>query len=231
MEKTNCTISNSFGSFRTKAIWHNYVESENTLTLILKIDRITSESFMNYVRYFSEGCTGRAYSKESLLSKIVIEEGNNNIVFNDFMCREFHFEDISNFLEVEYEVRVTFVGGHKVKKLYLSGPMSICKDETTWKTNFQKYEDIFTAKGYHVVNPAKNEILPTYEECLKHSLQQEMGCDCVFFMPNSILSTGARLEYEIAKACGLEIVLIDDDISFTNNYANNSGIKCKNNKL
>ena len=224
MEKTNCTISNSFGSFRAKVIRHKYVESENTLTLILKINRITSESF--------EICTGQTYSKESLLSKIIIEEGNNNIVFNDFMCNEFHVEHISDFPSVEYdEVRVTFAGGYQAKKLYLSGPMSLCKDEATWKANFQKYEDIFTAKGYHVVNPAKNEILPTYEECLKHSLQQEMECDCVFFMPNSILSTGARLEYEIAKACGLEIVLIDDDISFTNNYANNSGIKCKNNKL
>lgn len=224
MEKTNCTISNSFGSFRAKVIRHKYVESENTLTLILKINRITSESF--------EICTGQTYSKESLLYKIIIEEGNNNIVFNDFMCNEFHVEDISDFPSVEYdEVRVTFAGGYQAKKLYLSGPMSLCKDEATWKANFQKYEDIFTAKGYHVVNPAKNEILPTYEECLKHSLQQEMECDCVFFMPNSILSTGARLEYEIAKACGLEIVLLDDDISFTNNYANNSGIKCKNNKL
>lgn len=224
MEKTNCTISNSFGSFRAKVIRHKYVESENTLTLILKINRITSESF--------EICTGQTYSKESLLSKIIIEEGNNNIVFNDFMCNEFHVEDISDFPSVEYdEVRVTFAGGYQAKKLYLSGPMSLCKDEATWKANFQKYEDIFTAKGYHVVNPAKNPILPTYEECLKHSLQQEMECDCVFFMPNSILSTGARLEYEIAKACGLEIVLLDDDISFTNNYANNSGIKCKNNKL
>lgn len=224
MEKTNCTISNSFGSFRAKVIRHKYVESENTLTLILKINRITSESF--------EICNGQTYSKESLLSKIIIEEGNNNIVFNDFMCNEFHVEDISDFTSVEYdEVRVTFAGGYQAKKLYLSGPMSLCKDEATWKANFQKYEDIFTAKGYHVVNPAKNPILPTYEECLKHSLQQEMECDCVFFMPNSILSTGARLEYEIAKACGLEIVLLDDDISFTNNYANNSGIKCKNNKL
>lgn len=224
MEKTNCTISNSFGSFRAKVIRHKYVESENTLTLILKINRITSESF--------EICTGQTYSKESLLSKIIIEEGNNNIVFNDFMCNEFHVEDISDFPSVEYdEVRVTFAGGYQAKKLYLSGPMSLCKDEATWKANFQKYEDIFTANGYHVVNPAKNPILPTYEECLKHSLQQEMECDCVFFMPNSILSTGARLEYEIAKACGLEIVLLDDDISFTNNYANNSGIKCKNNKL
>ncbi len=228
MEKTNCTISNSFGSFRTKVIKHKYVESENTLTLILKIDRFTSESFMNYVRYFSEACTGRSYTRESLLSKIVIEEGNSNIVFNDFMCNEFHFEDISDFLGVEYEVKVTFTEGYLAKKLYLSGPMSLCKDEATWKANFQKYEDIFTAKGYHVVNPAKNEILPTYEECLKHSLQQEMECDCVFFMPNSILSTGARLEYEIAKACGIEIVLLDDDISMTDNYEMKSGIKCKN---
>lgn len=113
------------------------------------------------------------------------------------------------------------------KKLYLSGPMSICKDKETWKNNFQKYEDIFTEKGYEVINPAKNDILPTYEECLKHSLKQEMDCDCIFFMNNAILSTGARLEYEIAKACGLEIVVLDSNISLSENYATKSGIKCK----
>lgn len=115
----------------------------------------------------------------------------------------------------------------KKKKLYLSGPMSICKDKETWERNFQKYEDIFTEKGYDVVNPAKNDIFPTYEECLKHSIGQELQCDCVFFMENAILSIGARLEYELAKACGLEIIVLDDDISLTDNYANNSGIKSK----
>lgn len=112
------------------------------------------------------------------------------------------------------------------KKIYLSGPMSICKDKDTWMRNFQKYEDIFNEKGYEVVNPAKNDIFPSYEDCLKNSLRQEMDCDCIFFMPNSILSTGARLEYEIAKACGLEIIILDDDMSLTDNYASNSGIKC-----
>lgn len=126
------------------------------------------------------------------------------------------------------EVELIFRDGFSVKKLYLSGPMSLCKDEAIWKANFQRYEDFFTEKGYIVVNPAKNEILPTYEECLKHSLQQEMECDCIFFMENAILSTGARLEYEIAKACGIEIIVLDDDISLTDNYGNKSGIKCKN---
>ena len=115
----------------------------------------------------------------------------------------------------------------KKKKIYLSGPMSICKDKETWERNFQKYEGIFSEKGYEVVNPAKNEILPTYEECLKHSIGQELECDCIFFMENAILSTGARLEYEVAKACGLKIITIDDNISLTDNYANNSGIKSK----
>lgn len=104
------------------------------------------------------------------------------------------------------------------KKLYLSGPMSICKDEATWKQNFKKYEDMFASMGYNVVNPANNDIFPTYEECLKNSLKQELECDCIFFLPNSILSNGARVEYEIAKSCGLEIILLDKDISFTDNY-------------
>lgn len=115
----------------------------------------------------------------------------------------------------------------KKRKLYLSGPMSLCKDKETWMRNFQKYEDIFTEKGYYVVNPAKNEILPTYEGCLKHSLQQELECDCIFFLPNAILSNGARLEHDIAKWCGLEVILLDEDISFNENYETTSGLKHK----
>lgn len=115
----------------------------------------------------------------------------------------------------------------KKKKLYLSGPMSLCKDKETWENNLQHYEDIFTQMGYEVINPAKNKILETYEDCLKHSIKQEMECDCIFFMNNSILSTGARLEYEVAKALGMEIILLDENMSFTDNYENNSGIKSK----
>lgn len=111
------------------------------------------------------------------------------------------------------------------KKLYLSGPMSLCKDEATWRENFRKCEEYFTSLGYDVVNPANNEILPTYEQCLKHSIMQELGCDCVFFMDNAILSSGARLEYEIASKCGLEIVTLEGSgISMTDNYGIKSGI-------
>ena len=105
------------------------------------------------------------------------------------------------------------------KRLYLSGPMALCKDKETWVRNFQKYEDIFTEKGYEVLNPAKNDLFPTYEDCLKHSIKQELTCDCIFFLPNSILSKGAQIEYEVAKGCGIEIILLDENLSFTNNYS------------
>ena len=106
--------------------------------------------------------------------------------------------------------------------------MSVCKDKETWMKNFQHYEDLFKSKGYEVVNPAKNPIFDTYEECLKNAIKQELECDAIFFLPNSILSNGAILERSIAKSCGLEIVVLDDDISFENNYEMQSGIKAKN---
>lgn len=224
MEKYNCTISNSLQTFSVNVEYHSYDKGENRLTLILKLDEYSGQGLTEYVKDFTEWCVGRYTNKSNLLTKITLKyDKYNSFVFHDFMCVEVNYGDLTC-----RNVKMVLMGGHCGKKLYLSGPMSICKDEATWRANFQKYENIFVMKGYSVVNPAKNPILPTYEECLKHSLQQEMECDCVFFMPNSILSTGARLEYEIAKACGLEIVLLDDDISFTDNYENNSGIKCKN---
>lgn len=231
MNSKYCRITNALAAFKLPYIKHHYNEATKELRIILKVE--TDNDFVGlttYVKHFSEAVTGKArYShRNQLISEVVIEDGNSHIKFNGCMLMNVNFQDYLNPSKVgNYEIEMSLMVDERATRLYLSGPMSLCKDEATWKANFQKYEDIFTAKGYHVVNPAKNPILPTYEECLKHSLQQEMECDCVFFMPNSILSTGARLEYEIAKACGLEIVLLDDDISFTDNYANNSGIKCK----
>lgn len=113
------------------------------------------------------------------------------------------------------------------RKLYLSGPMSICKDKETWVNNFKKYEEIFTNLGYEVMNPANIEETDSYEDNLKRSLKLELECDYIYFLPNSILSLGARVEYEIASACGLEIITLDEDVSLTDNYATNSGIKSK----
>ncbi len=44
------------------------------------------------------------------------------------------------------------------------------------------------------------------------------------FPTNSLLSNGSDSERSIAKGCGLEIVVLDDDISFENNYETQSGI-------
>lgn len=231
MNSKYCCVTNALAAFELPYIKHHYNEATKELRIILKVE--TDNDFVGlttYVKHFSEAVTGRhGYShRNQLISEVVIEDGNSHIKFNGCMLMSVNCQNYLNPSKVgSYEIEMSLMVDECATRLYLSGPMSLCKDEATWRTNFQKYEDIFTAKGYHVVNPAKNPILPTYEECLKHSLQQEMECDCVFFMPNSILSTGARLEYEIAKACGLEIVLLDDDISFTDNYANNSGIKCK----
>lgn len=235
MEEKYCHITNSLNTVKVHYIKHYYDERTKNLYVKLNIKNDEeAKALTTYVNSYSEIVTGMQgfNNRNKLISEVVIDDNDNHITFNGCMLLDLKFQDYLNLDKVmDYEIEMSFIVDYRVKKLYLSGPMSICKNEATWRANFQKYEDIFTKKGYIVVNPAKNPILPTYEECLKHSLQQEMECDCIFFMPNSILSTGARLEYEIANACGLEIVLIDDDISFTNNYANNSGIKCKNNKL
>lgn len=229
MENIYCSVSNALKSFRLCLVRESFDEAERVLKLFLKVrNRNEEDELLEYVRLFTMDVTGKSFLKKNLISKIVIEEKNITTSFNSCLLKEIKFPDINDVWHFEYDIEIVFQECYPSKKLYLSGPMSICKDKETWEKNFQKYEDIFTAKGYDVVNPAKNEILSTYEKCLKHSLKQEMDCDCIFFLPNSILSTGARLEYEIAKSCGLEIITLDEDISLTNNYSTNSGIKCKN---
>lgn len=111
-----------------------------------------------------------------------------------------------------------------MKKLYLSGPMSIMKNKDIWYNRFKVYEEIFRDKGYNVVNPASPAYEKSYGNNIRRSLLQLLECDCIFFLPESILSNGARIEYEVAKACGMEIVVLDENISFTDNFQTKENI-------
>lgn len=94
----------------------------------------------------------------------------------------------------------------KVKRVYLSGPMSGIPD-----FNFPAFNDAaakMRALGYEVFNPAENEggrvDLPrsTY---MRQDIQAVLNADLVAVLPGWQSSKGARLEVEIAREIGLAI--------------------------
>lgn len=88
-------------------------------------------------------------------------------------------------------------------RLYLSGAIT---GTTDYLDRFDHYEQIFAAKGYSVVNPAKvcnNLPKLTHDEYMRICLQMLGCCDLIFAIPGWESSAGAREELIWASRNGI----------------------------
>lgn len=100
------------------------------------------------------------------------------------------------------------------KTVYLAGPMTGHPDY-----NFPAFHLAATRLrefGLTVVSPAEDDqgkplTPPSPEAALPHqaymlrSLRMMLACDAIFLLPGWDASTGAQLERQVARACGLAI--------------------------
>ena len=93
----------------------------------------------------------------------------------------------------------------KGKKVYLSGPI----------TNVKNYKGLFIFANYLVrMCDARQIFDPTsqipdnlsYEEAMKRCVVALIECDTIVMLPGWHTSKGARLEYDIALACGINVI-------------------------
>ena len=89
--------------------------------------------------------------------------------------------------------------------LYISGGMSGLPDH-----NFPAFfaaEDLLTAAGYQVLNPARQGIIKgwEWEDYLRHDLHEVLRADGVATLPGWRLSKGARLEVYVAQALKMDV--------------------------
>ena len=97
-------------------------------------------------------------------------------------------------------------------KIYISGQITGTKD---FAERFASAEQKLAGMGFDVCNPAKElahfpKGTPwrTYmAECLRMLLM----CDAVYMMDGWKASKGARLEWQVAMACGLQITGFGQD--------------------
>lgn len=75
-----------------------------------------------------------------------------------------------------------------------------------YNEKFEEMERKMTARGYKVMNPAKNHC-DTYEDYIRTGLKQLMGCDTIVMLKGWEESRGARLEKHYAEIVGMEIIL------------------------
>lgn len=89
-------------------------------------------------------------------------------------------------------------------RVYISGPMSGYKD-----LNFPAFfeaERALKARGFKVVNPARNRKCKDWKGYLKKDIAKLVKCQYIHLLPRWMHSRGASLEWRIARELNIEEV-------------------------
>ena len=93
-------------------------------------------------------------------------------------------------------------------KIMISQPMKGLSVEQV-KANRKAVVEMLEAKGHEVVDTVIAETPPETEHqalwYLGESLELMAQCDCVYFMAGWVSARGCQLEYQAAKAYGLQV--------------------------
>lgn len=89
--------------------------------------------------------------------------------------------------------------------VYVAGPMTGLP-EYNYPAFFAAAE-LLTARGYTVVNPAECGVRDgwSHGDYLRYGLTRLLTCDQVAMLPGWAGSTGARLEWDVAHALGMQV--------------------------
>ncbi|ACV50993.1 hypothetical protein Apar_0563 [Lancefieldella parvula DSM 20469] len=118
---------------------------------------------------------------------------------------------IERYAKLAYLSNGEFLGTDiRDKQVYLSGPIT---GEKNYKGLFSFARDLVEFGGAaKIYSPAVR--IParfSWEQAMKHCLSEITGYDTVVMLPEWEASDGARLEHDVALACGIHVV------DFTNN--------------
>lgn len=92
-------------------------------------------------------------------------------------------------------------------RCYISGPIT-GKDYEQTAQRFAACAASLTRRGYQPVNPMMNELpaTATWEAHLAADIMLLMRCHAIYMQTGWHESHGARLEHELAKRLGLQII-------------------------
>ena len=91
---------------------------------------------------------------------------------------------------------------------YISGPMSGRKDHNF--PAFYAAEEKLRSLGMRPINPARNPAQPDWAAYMRYDLRQILECDTIVMLPGWEKSTGAKVEFLVANAIGLRVLMFDD---------------------
>ena len=92
------------------------------------------------------------------------------------------------------------------KRIYISGAISHLDLEER-RSAFAEAEELLTGKGYEVFNPFKNGVSQDehWREHMRVDLAELPKCDAIYMLDGWGTSKGAKLEFDVATTCGLEV--------------------------
>lgn len=95
-------------------------------------------------------------------------------------------------------------------RVYIAGPMSGLPD-----LNFPAFHAEaarLRAIGFDVVNPAEINVDPSagWAACMRADIVQLVTCHAIALLPGWEKSRGAALEWQIAKALGMRVMLANE---------------------
>jgi nucleoside 2-deoxyribosyltransferase len=96
-------------------------------------------------------------------------------------------------------------------KIYISGPMTGYPDFNY--PLFNSSAEVLRSYGYIVSNPAEHfegaQDLPK-ETYMREDIKALLDCEIVVTLPEWDKSHGALLEVEVAKACGIPVISLEE---------------------
>ena len=95
-----------------------------------------------------------------------------------------------------------------MRKIYISGKITGLQPQIA-EQHFAKAESHIINSGHIPVNPLN--ILPfqehlTWQDYMRADIEALKTCDVIYMLTNYLDSTGAKIELQIAKFLGLEII-------------------------
>lgn len=92
-----------------------------------------------------------------------------------------------------------------MKKIYISGAITGLENAQSF---FDKAEIGLSEAGWDVVNPMKinHEHDKTWSSYMREDVKALCGCDAIFMLDNWKGSKGAKIEHDLAKVLGLDMI-------------------------
>lgn len=99
-------------------------------------------------------------------------------------------------------------------KVYISGAIAHC-DIDERKRTFAAAADELREKGFRPVNPFENGLPDSahWRQHMRVDIGMLIDCEYIYMLNGWWLSKGAKLEFDVASSCGIDVIFGPDHLA------------------